>query len=131
MKGTEVEKRKQKNTNQHRNKNQFCTLEHFYISLILPRHKRVILSVMKFVDHEKRHASNFPYTNLFCQLHLNCLFYYPIAYKVCDVTFLEKLPGIWLLNHFLLIIFPCKVDYKPILLQLCPNQVDIADVDHH
>ena len=131
MKGTEVEKRKQKTLIDIENKNQFCTLEHFYIPPILPRHKRVILSVMKFVDHEKRHASNFPYTNLFCQIHLNCLFYYPVAYKVCYVTFLEKLPGIGRLDHFLLIVFLCKVDYKPILFQLCPNQVDIADVDHH
>jgi hypothetical protein len=35
MKGTEVEKRKQKTLIDIENKNQFCTLEFFYISLIL------------------------------------------------------------------------------------------------
>ena len=87
--------------------------------------------MLKFVDHEKRHTTNLSYTNLFCQFHLNCLFYYPIAYKVCNIAFLEKEPGICLLDHFLLVILLCKVNYKAILLQFCPNQVDIADVDHH
>jgi len=57
-------------------------------------------------------------------------FYYPDAHQICSAALFQKILRVGLLDHCLLIVFPCKVDDKAVLFQLPPDQIEITDVDH-